>query len=100
MVKKHNKSIFPTKVHSTTGTNRTPSLPKSTLITEVAGTVVQGMAFGTGSSLGHRAVSAIFDNSSSQDKCAKLLHEFNECINKNTAIECEYLLHKYKDCQP
>ena len=94
------RSIFPTKTYSNTKILKHETSIPSIIGNNVTGTVVQGISFGAGSEIGHRAVSAILDNNSSQDKCVNLLNQFNECINKNTKTECEYLLHKYKDCQP
>jgi hypothetical protein len=98
MVNRKNKSIFPTKQH-TNEVTLTP--PKPSMIAETANTVVQGMAFGTGSALGHRAVAAIFDNKDNKyesSTCTTFFNEFHECIKGKNIEECSHLLHKYKDC--
>jgi hypothetical protein len=98
MVNRKTKTIFPTKQH-TNEVTLTPSKPS--MIAETANTVVQGMAFGTGSALGHRAVAAIFDNKDNKNEssvCSTFFNDFHECMNSKNMEECRHLLHKYKEC--
>lgn len=86
----------------------TPIIPSSkpSIITETANTIMQGMALGSGSALGHRAVGAVFDTNSNTNnnthnntsECSLFFDKFKECINNKNIHECEHLLHKYKDC--
>jgi hypothetical protein len=96
------KSIFPTKAYTTTIAQKDES-SKSSIIGNVANTVVQGISFGAGSEIGHRTVSAVSSSIFSVEKtdpssCSKWMDQFKECMNSKNIEECEHLLHKYKDC--
>lgn len=95
----------------------TPIIPSSkpSIIAETANTIMQGMALGSGSALGHRAVGAVFDTNpntnnpntnnlntnninNNTSECSLFFDKFKECVNNKNIHECENLLHKYKDC--
>jgi len=101
------RSIFPTKTYNNIQKHET-STP-STNINNVSNagnainTVVQGIAFGAGSEIGHRTVSAVSSHIFSPEKsdtasCSKWMDQFKECMNSKNIEECEHLLHKYNDC--
>jgi ethanolamine ammonia-lyase large subunit len=45
----------------------------------IASTLIDGITFGAGSSIGHSIINKISGLFSSEDKCSKILDNFNEC---------------------
>ena len=45
----------------------------------IASTLIDGITFGAGSSIGHSMINKISGIFSSEDKCTEILHNFNEC---------------------
>jgi len=45
----------------------------------IASTLIDGITFGAGSSIGHSIINKISGLFSSEDKCSKILDKFNEC---------------------
>lgn len=92
-------------------------------MSSLAGTVMQGMAFGTGSAIAHRAVGAVagaFSGDSSekqvqqapptpqipqssynQGPCAVDLTAFNNCMrdNNNNVTSCDFYFQALQQCQ-
>jgi hypothetical protein len=84
------------------------------IIQETAHNMFQGFTFGSGSALGHRAISAIFDSSSSQAQqtqqqsseisptipieCKELLEAFQKCVKYNDYDNCKEIFKSYQSC--
>ena len=75
----------------------------SSVGTSILGNIVQGFTFGTGSALGHRAVSAVFDERKPNDVvthstqhtdslCTGLFTSLQNCMQHNDAETCKELL--------
>ena len=99
------------------------------MLSGIGSTIVQGMAFGTGSAIAHRAVGAVADsfsgggskesapapeyaqpaaatadytsNSSQNDACSMDKTMFYDCLqrNKGDQMECNFLYEQLKSCQ-
>lgn len=81
-----------------------PSIPTTNnIIKDIGQTIVQGIAFGTGSSLGNRVVAAIFDSSKSNtsNPCKDLFTSFEKCLNNDTTDNtiCKDLFEQFKKCE-
>jgi len=90
------------------------------MMSGLLGTVVQGMAFGTGSAVAHRAVDAIagprqvehvhqtnesgvssMSNNNSSARCSDESMQFTQCMrdNNNNSASCGYFFDILKQCQ-
>lgn len=91
------------------------------MMSGLMGTVAQGMAFGTGSAIAHRAVGAVANSFSGSDApqeaapameapqpvqqqqnlCGNDQRAFLECLNTNSndIAACQFYLDQYKQCQ-
>mmetsp|Transcript_25711 Transcript_25711/g.70864 ORF Transcript_25711/g.70864 Transcript_25711/m.70864 type:complete len:149 (-) Transcript_25711:150-596(-) len=106
--------------------NNLPAQPQSSgggMLSGLASTVAQGMAFGTGSAIAHRAVGAVANSMSGggeaapeqapapeyaqgamqqqQDVCATDKQMYYDCLkdNKDDGAVCNFLLEQLKACQ-
>lgn len=78
---------------------------KPSIMKETAHNIFQGFTFGSGSALGHRAISAVFDTpqqaSSSQvlpTECKELLEAFQNCAKYNDYDNCKEIFKSYQTC--
>lgn len=67
------------------------------------GTIMEGFAFGTGSSIARETVGAIFNKPSFEKvnlkySCEEIYKMYEECNNNNHNNSCSYLLDKYEKC--
>jgi hypothetical protein len=91
------------------------------MLSGIGSTIVQGMAFGTGSAIAHRAVGAIADSFSGSDSkpqvvapaapapaasanygaCHMDMEAFNRCMreNNNNASSCDFYYNALQQCQ-
>lgn len=107
-----------------------PVLPQQqtgggSMMAGMAGTIAQGVAFGTGSAVAHRAVDAVMgprtnqpeheqvspngtssssslqDSSSSQDACVNQFKAFQDCLraNSNDISKCQYYVDMLHECR-
>lgn len=89
-------------------TNNVPNIPNTQNQTpSFLGTMIQGVALGSGSSIGHKLVDSIFSGKSEPKKennCNDLdIHiiQFNKCMetNDNNFQECKPILDIYFNCK-
>lgn len=93
-------------------TNNLPNIPNTqNQSPSFFGTMIQGVALGTGSSIGHKLVDSIFSGKSesksepkSENKSNDLdIHiiQFNKCMetNDNNFQECKTILDMYFNCK-
>ena len=64
----------------------------------ITSTLIDGITFGAGSSIGHSIINKISGLFSSEDKCSKILHNFNEC-KKNYNNDCMDIFLEYEKCK-
>ena len=69
----------------------------------IASTLIDGITFGAGSSIGHSMINKISGLFSSEDKCSEILHNFNECKknygNKESNDACMDIFLDYEKCK-
>lgn len=88
---------------------KNPPPPSSKIKTQssgIASTLIDGITFGAGSSIGHSMINKISGLFSSEDKCSEILHNFNECKknygnNKESWNNdaCMEILSDYEKCK-
>jgi hypothetical protein len=72
--------------------------PAKTQSNGIASTLIDGIMFGAGSSIGHSIINKISGLFSSEDKCSKILDNFNEC-KKNYNNDCMDFFLEYEKCK-
>ena len=69
----------------------------------IASTLIDGITFGVGSSIGHSMINKISGIFSSEDKCSKILDNFNECKknygNSGNNDDCMDIFSDYEKCK-
>jgi hypothetical protein len=81
--------------------NKTPL--SSTTSNGLLGSLIDGVTFGAGSSIGHGIVNKFssYFQSDKKESCSEILKKFEECKNSyNTNVDiCEKILVEYEQCQ-
>lgn len=119
-----NKSVTPNKPTNPIKSDTTPSIPppnqEPSFLKQMAGTVLQGFAFGTGSSIAHKTIdnlstpndtstntdtsstnvdtSLSTKNGSTSLNCNDILTEYNICVKNNSGLYCEDIIKSYNNC--
>jgi hypothetical protein len=85
--------------------NPPPAKIKTAQTNGIASTLIDGVVFGAGSSIGHSMINKISGLFSSEDKCSEILHNFNECKKKYGNKDswnndsCMDILSDYEKCK-
>ena len=79
--------------------HKTQSFPSN-----ITSTVVEGMSFGVGSSIGHRLVDIIFSSSKQNEPkqvnyCEKEINTFKECMQNADVNNCKFYYDIIKQCE-
>lgn len=86
-----------------------PYTPSS--FSNVASTVIEGISFGAGSSIGHRVIDSIFNSSMKNDAketkepkqavghCEKEINMFKECVKNADTNNCDFYYNIIKQCE-
>jgi len=89
----------------------TPINKQPSMLSNIGTTIVEGMAFGTGSSVAHNVINGLFGNSSNNKErtkneeynpCDVDLKMFNECLQNNNDVNncsCEFYYERLKQCK-
>jgi len=84
---------------------KNPPPAKTTQSNGITSTLIDGITFGAGSSIGHSMINKISGlfSSENKDKCSEILHNFNECkknygnsLNNN---DCMDIFLDYEKCK-
>jgi len=66
----------------------------------IASTLIDGITFGAGSSIGHSMINKISGLFSEKDKCSEILHNFNECKKNSWNNDaCMDIFSDYEKCK-
>jgi len=80
-----------------------PPPAKTTQSNGIASTLIDGITFGAGSSIGHSMINKISGIFSSEDKCSKILDNFNVCKknygNSGNNDNCMDIFLDYEKCK-
>jgi hypothetical protein len=83
--------------------NPPPALKTQSNGNGIASTLIDGITFGAGSSIGHSIINKISGLFSSEDKCSKILDNFNDCKknygNDDAWIHCMDVFLEYEKCK-
>lgn len=94
----------PSNIHNLPNIPNVQNVPNQT--PNFLGSMIQGMALGTGSSIGHKMVDSVFSetkdskNRSICDDVDKYIIDFNRCMSMNDNFhECNPILDMYLNCK-
>ena len=86
--------------------NPPPAKIATTQSNGIASTLIDGITFGVGSSIGHSMINKISGLFSSEDKCSEILNNLNECKNNygnkeswNNNDSCMDIFLDYEKCK-
>lgn len=74
------------------------SSPVPTSTSNITSSLVEGITFGIGSSVGHNIINSIsgYFSKSNKPDCSEILKKLNECRDKNS--DCSVLFAEYESC--